>query len=188
MKLIALALVLGVVAGSLRGGRLSRLSELRVRYAPLALLGLLLQLVNPPGRWPLVMLISSFVLLVVFIVANLRITGFALLLIGVSMNFAVIFVNGGMPVSRAAVIASGQTDTLEGLAQHRGVKHHLASSDDRLLFLGDVIAIPQPVAQVISIGDVFTYAGVSVVIAAAMRRRERSSELGSVQGAPGVHV
>jgi Family of unknown function (DUF5317) len=68
------------------------------------------------------------------------------------------------------------------------VKHHLASSDDRLLFLGDVIAIPQPVGQVISIGDVFTYAGVSVVIAAAMRRRERSSELGSVQGAPGVHV
>ena len=58
--------------------------------------------------------------------------------------------NGGMPVSRAAVVASGQTDTLEGLTQQRGVKHHLAGPDERLLFLGDVIAIPPPVAQVIS--------------------------------------
>jgi hypothetical protein len=188
MKLIALALVLGAAVGYARGGRLSRLSELRVRFAPLALLGLLLQLVNPPGRWPLAMLIVSFVLLVVFIVANLRITGFALLLIGVSMNFTVIAVNGGMPVSREAVVASGQTDTFEGLAHHRGAKHHLAGPDDRLLFLGDVIAIPQPVAQVISIGDVFTYAGVGVVIAAAMRRRERSPQLAPVQEAPGVGV
>jgi hypothetical protein len=188
MKLIALALVLGVAAGFARGGRLSRLSELRVRFAPLALLGLLLQLVNPPGRWPLAMLIASFVLLVVFIVANIRITGFALLLIGVSMNFAVIAVNGGMPVSREAVVASGQTDTLEGLTQHRGVKHHLAGPDDRLLILGDVIAIPPPIGLVISIGDVFTYAGVAVVIAAAMRRRERSPRLAPVREATGVQL
>lgn len=188
MKLIALALVLGIAAGYAGGGRLSQLSELRVRYAPLALLGLLLQLVNPPGRWPLAMLIASFVLLVVFILGNLRITGFALLLIGVSMNFAVIAVNGGMPVSRSAVVASGQTDTLVALTQQRGVKHHLASPDDRVLFLGDVIAIPPPIGLVISIGDVFTYAGVGVVIAAAMRRRERSSVLGSVQGAHGVQL
>jgi uncharacterized protein DUF5317 len=188
MKLIALALVLGAAVGYARGGRLSRLSELRVRFAPLALLGLLLQLVNPPGRWPLVMLIGSFVLLVVFIVANLRIAGFALLLLGVSMNFAVIAVNGGMPVSRAAVVASGQIDTLEGLTHHRGVKHHLARPDDRLLSLGDVIAIPQPVGQVISLGDVFTYAGVGVVIAAAMRRRERSPTLAPLQEAPGVRL
>ena len=75
MKLIALALVLGAAVGYARGGRLSRLSELRVRYAPLALLGLLLQLVNPPGRWPLVMLLASFVLLVIFIVAAILTPG-----------------------------------------------------------------------------------------------------------------
>ena len=51
------------------------------------------------------------------------------------------------------------------------VKHHLADGDDRALFLGDVIAIPPPIAQAISVGDFYTYGGVAVVIVAAMRRR-----------------
>ena len=57
MKLVAIGLVLGIAVGTLRGGRLSQLSELKPRYAPLAFAGLLLQLVNPPGSWPLVFLI-----------------------------------------------------------------------------------------------------------------------------------
>ena len=38
-------------------------------------------------------------------------------------------------------------------------------------FLGDVIGLPPPVAQAISVGDIFTYGGVAVVIAAGMRRK-----------------
>ena len=40
------------------------------------------------------------------------------------------------------------------------VKHHLAGPDERVLFLGDVIGLPPPVAQAISLGDIFTYGGV----------------------------
>jgi len=188
MKLVGLSLVIAAAVGYLLGGRLSRLSELRVRWSPLALLGLSLQMVNPPGRWPLVMLLVSFVLLTVFTAANIRIAGFALILAGVVMNFAVIAVNGGMPVARDAVIASGQAGTLDPLTEHRGAKHHLAGPDDRLLFLGDVIAIPRPVSQVISIGDVFTYGGVAVVIVSAMRRRVRSPRVATVPEVPGVQV
>lgn len=171
MKLAVLSLAPALAVGSLIGGRLSTLSDLHVRLAPLAIVAFAMQLVNPPGRWPLVLLLGSFVLLSVVAVVNLRTTGFAIVLVGVAMNFAVIAVNGGMPVDRDAIVASGQAGTLEELKDGAGVKHHLARPDDRLRFLADVIALPPPVAQVISLGDVFTYGGIAVVVAAGMRRR-----------------
>ena len=187
MKLVALSLALAIAVGYVLGGRLSSLSALKPRYGSLALIGLILQFVNPPGRWPFVMLVTSFVLLTVFVIANVRVVGFAAILAGVLLNFAVIAVNGGMPVARDAIVASGQSDTLAPLIEHGGVKHHLAGPDDRLLFLGDVIAVPSPVRQVISIGDVFTYGGVAVVVVSAMRRRiqpllmRSATEAGRVQ-------
>jgi hypothetical protein len=177
MKLVALSLFVALAAGILIGGRPSALSELRVRFAPLAIVGFGMQLVNPPGRWPLVLLLGSFVLLTIVALANLRTPGFALVLIGVVLNFVVIAANGGMPVARDAVVASGQAETLAGLSEGRGVKHHLSGADDRLLFLADVIALPPPVAQVISVGDLFTYGGVAVIVAAGMRRRRDPSAI-----------
>jgi len=190
MKLILGTLTISVALGYVLGGRLSHLGALRVRWAPLALIGLVMQLINPPGRWPLVMLLGSFVLLSVFAIANLRTAGFALVLIGVALNFTVIGVNGGMPVSEQALVASGQTDTVGDLTNDADsyVKHHLADDEDRLLFLGDVIALRPPISQAISVGDIFTYGGVAVVIVAAMRRRPSGAvTIGSegVQGAGG---
>jgi Family of unknown function (DUF5317) len=85
----------------------------------------------------------------------------------------VIAANGGMPVSGHALTASGQADTRSDLTNDadRYVKHRLAGDDDTLVFLGDVIPILPPVSQAISVGDVFTYGGVAVVIVSAMRRR-----------------
>jgi hypothetical protein len=173
MKLILATLLLAVVVGYLNGGRLSNLSHLRIRWAPLALVGFAMQLVNPPGDWPLVMLLGSFVLLSIFAIANIRTAGFAVILIGVAMNFTVIALNSGMPVSRQALIASGQADTLGDLVNDADsyVKHHLADGDDRALFLGDVIALAPPIAQAVSVGDFYTYGGVAIVIVAAMKRR-----------------
>ena len=188
MKLVAISLAVGVAVGYLRGGRLSRLTELKPRYTPLALVGLLLQLVNPPRPWPLVMLLASFVLLAAFTIANIRLAGFAVILAGLSMNFAVIAVNGGMPVSRAAIVASGQGSTLAGLLERPGVKHHLAGPDDGLVFLADVIPVPPPVSQVISFGDLFTFGGVSIVVASAMSRRARPARVAPVPEVPGVQV
>jgi Family of unknown function (DUF5317) len=187
MKLVALSLLIALVVGTLLGGRLSGLSDLRIRFAPLAIVGFAMQIVNPPGRWPLVLLLGSFVLLRIFAIANLATPGFAIVLIGVAMNFAVIAVNGGMPVGRDAIVASGQAETLAGLVEGRGVKHHLAGPDDDLLFLADVIALPPPVAQVISLGDIFTYGGVSVIVAAGMRRR-REPDAVPVGEASGVEA
>jgi hypothetical protein len=194
VKLILATLLIAVVVGFVNGGRLSNLSSLRIRWAPLALVGFAMQLVNPPGDWPLVMLLGSFVLLSIFAIANLKTAGFALILIGVAMNFAVIALNSGMPVSRQALIASGQADTVDDLVDDADsyVKHHLADTDDRVLFLGDVVALTPPVAQAVSVGDFYTYGGVAVVIIAAMRRRPDVADAAPVaegarlpRGAPG---
>src|SRR5919202_1758522 len=83
--------------------------------------------------------------------AGVRWPGFALVLLGLALNLAVIGANGGMPVSRRAIVASGQQDTLAALLRDGdGVKHHLAGPRTRLLPLADVLAVPQPVGQVIS--------------------------------------
>jgi hypothetical protein len=186
MKLAVLGLALAVALGYAFGGRLSNLSELSVRWAPVAFLGLLMQVIVPPGGWPLILLLASFVVLAAFTVANLRVTGFVVILVGLALNFAVIAVNGGMPVSREALVASGQADTVDALLDGRGAKHHLAAPDDRLVFLGDVIPIPGPVHQAISVGDLFTYGGVAIVVAAAMRRRASRPRLAAEVGRVGA--
>jgi hypothetical protein len=185
MKLVLGTLVLAVCAGYLMGGRLSALSNLRIRWAPLALVGLTLQMVNLSGRlpgtdleWPIVFLLTSFVLLTVFAIANLGTRGFGLILIGTLMNFTVIAANGGMPVSAYALDRSGQGDTISDLTDNADlyVKHHLADGEDHVVFLGDVIPLVPPISQAISLGDIFTYGGVAVVVALGMRRRPEAAE------------
>ena len=147
----------------------------------IGVVGLALQLAPVPGHtWPLLLLYISFALLTGFAIVNIqsRVPGAWLILIGVLLNFAVIAVNQGMPVARYALERSDQMDTLELLVEDGGVKHHLASPEDQLLFLGDVIAIGPPVRQAISVGDIFTYAGVAWLIIAGMRGPRRG------EGAP----
>lgn len=181
MRLFFLVIVVAVLAGFVLGGRLSNLEKLRLHWWGLALVGLAIQFVPLPegaGGIDLALrtaaLALSYALLLTFAVANLRVPGIALLLVGLAMNFAVIAVNGGMPVNAEALEASGQDDVLASLQAERADKHHLQTEEDRLTFLGDVIAVPQPIGQAISIGDVFIYAGLVWTIAAAMRGRTPS--------------
>jgi hypothetical protein len=173
MKPVIATLVFAVVIGLVSGGRLSGLSSLRLRWAPLALVGLGLQIFLPPGNWPLVLLMVSFVLLTIFAIRNLKVAGFPLVLLGLLMNFLVIGVNGGMPVPRHALEASDQMGELQYLIDHGGAKHHLATSEDTLMFLADVIPLGAPVRQAISLGDIFAYVGVAQVVVAAMRTSPR---------------
>jgi len=177
MKLVLATLVIAVLAGYLAGGRLSNLGSAGVRWPGAAVAGLALQLAPVPGRTlPLVLLFVSFALLAVFALANVRarVAGFPLILVGIALNFAVIAVNLGMPVTRQALEASNQMDTLAMLVHDGGAKHHLAGPDERLLFLGDVIAI-RPIEQAVSAGDLFTYAGVVWLVVAAMLGRTTPS-------------
>ncbi|MEX1265116.1 MAG: DUF5317 family protein [Actinomycetota bacterium] len=183
MKLMFVSLSLAVLAGVVLGGHMRNLSAVRLRWTGLAMTGFALQWVYGPGTLiPLTCLYVSFVLLTVFAIKNLHIVGFWIILAGVAMNFLVIGLNQGMPVARQALMASGQADTLDDLINNPWPKHHLASDDDLVLFLGDVIALPQPVGQAISVGDIFTYGGVGVVIVAGMRTPARREDEDAERG------
>jgi hypothetical protein len=173
MRLILASLALAVVLGYSLGGRLSSVGHLRIRWQAAAIVGLALQVVPVPSHaLPLVLLYASFVLLLAFAIVNLRagVAAFWLILIGIALNFTVIAVNEGMPVTRDALVASGQADTLAVLVHDGGAKHHLADRGDRLLFLGDVLPI-RPMERVASPGDLIAYGGVVWLVVAAMLGR-----------------
>jgi len=181
MKLFVFVIAAAVLLGLALGGRPSRLESLRLHWWGLVLVGLGLQFIPLPegaAGTDLVVrttvLTISYALLVTFAAANLRVAGMVLILIGLAMNFAVIVANGGMPVSAEALRGSGQDDVLAALEAERADKHHLMTGDDTLTFLADVVAVPPPIAQAISIGDVFLYGGLIWAIVAAMRGRTPS--------------
>lgn len=176
MRLIGLTVVLSLVAGLAMGGSLRDFPRYRLRWWGLALAGVALQIAFPTGRLAVPSLIGSFVALIAFAVVNVRAPGFVPILVGLSLNALVITVNGGMPVTAHAITASGQQGTLAGLASNGdGQKHFLSNDDTKLLALGDVIAIPRPIAQAASVGDLCVHLGVGWFIVAGMRRRERTA-------------
>jgi Family of unknown function (DUF5317) len=170
VRLVLLTLPFGVLAGLLLGGRIGRLASLPVRAPLLALAGIALQFVPARGTVGAILLVASFVFLCAFAVGNIRLPGFPLILLGLVLNLTVIAVNNGMPVTKHALVRSGQVSTLHSLEAEGGSKHHLATSDDELLPLADVLALPPPVSQAISIGDIATHSGIVWLVVWGMLR------------------
>jgi hypothetical protein len=185
MRLVLFAIPAAVLIGYLVGGRLAHLAGARFRWPVAGLAGIGLQLAPVEGTGGRLLLIASFLLLVVAAAVNLRLPGFALILTGLCLNFTVIAVDGGMPVTQHALVASGQQETLTALKEEGGSKHHLASSSDELLALADSIPIPPPVGRAVSVGDLLAYTGAVWFVIAGMRRRD---EVPSTEQPPPDHV
>lgn len=188
MLLLAIvAVVLGLAIGVATGGKIRRVGEIHLRWWGLALAGLGLQLVPVPtmegstDRWIAAGLYAlSYVVLFVFVMLNARRPGFALLGVGFALNALVIGINGGMPVSEHALrsLAGERGDAaVARLETEGGLRHHLATSEDRLRPIGDVIPIPGPVSGVFSVGDLLALIGATWVIAAATHG-ERAGDVG----------
>ena len=176
MKLLLSVLVLSVCLGYLFGGRLHRLEALRPRWWGLVIIGLGIQFVRlPDGATGTDLVIRtavlalSYSLLLTFALVNVRMPGMFLVVIGLACNMTVIVANGGMPASTQALIDSGQEDVVAYVREQGADKHHLLTDDDRLTFLADVIAVPQPIGQAVSVGDILVYAGLTWLIVAVMR-------------------
>jgi Family of unknown function (DUF5317) len=190
MTLLLAAVLIAIYLGYLFGGRLYRIESLRPRWWGLAVAGLAVQFVPLPegatGTDLVVrtaVLTLSYTLLLAFATINLRMPGMVLVLIGLACNFAVIGINGGMPVSAEALRDSGQEEILEMLQGAGSDKHHLLTDDDQLTFLADVIAVRRPIGQAISVGDLFIYGGLVWLVVAAMRAPFRRST-GSAEPKP----
>ena len=178
MRLILLTVAVALTIGLPAGGSLREFPTVKTRWWWLALVGVAMQFVIVGGGLETTLLLGSFLVLVVFVAANLRAPGFPLVLVGLLLNAAVITANQGMPVTRHALEASGQAGTLAELVTNGdGQKHLLADDDTPLLALGDVIALGAPIRQAISIGDILVHLGIGWFIVMAMRRRDPSPSL-----------
>jgi hypothetical protein len=176
--LILAAIILGILVGLLSGGSMRLLSEIKLRWWPLAIVGLLLQVVptgGGEGDWvPVALLSLSYVLLFVFLAVNIRVSGIALITAGIVLNAVVIGLNGGMPVSDAALRAAtgdpAQYETARAELDEKGPpKHHLATGEDVLRPLSDVFGLGPPIKQVYSVGDFLALGGIAWLFAAATR-------------------
>jgi hypothetical protein len=177
-------IALAVAAGLVAGGSIRNFADLRLHWWLLAPVGLALQGVPlPDGRHGGDLMIRmfvfgvSYVLVLAFAIRNRRFPGVPLIVAGLLLNGLVVTANGGMPVSRSALVASGQGEVMHLLIEDKGAKHHLMGPDDVLTPLGDVIPIPQPIGQVVSIEDVLVYAGLVWLILAVMRGQTAGLDL-----------
>jgi hypothetical protein len=172
---VAIAIVL-VTRGSLR--QLVRLPIQSIWMVVLALgIQIVLEFVDLPkdriDDLGFGLLLASYALLLAFCLVNLSIRAMWIVALGVALNTLVIGLNQGMPTrDREVTTAAGRT--VERPIE-RTVKHRPESDDDLVPFLGDQIVIPEPVDEVISIGDIVLGLGiVSVCYFGSRRRRSRA--------------
>lgn len=176
----AVALVVAVA----RGGKLRNLSELHLRAWPLLFVGFALQITAellPDDRpWSsgasITLILVSFVVLLTVAGLNRKLPGMWLAGLGVVMNFTVIALNGGMPVSREASQLAGGSGELV-----LDAKHVVLDTESILPFLADIIPVP---GNVISLGDVLLAIGFAVYLSDQLQRGPRLFRH-RVQGEPG---
>jgi hypothetical protein len=158
MILIVLA-GLCLLSVPLTGGRLRRLGDLRIRALWLGPLALALQLmvttVSPGGNHALhaSIHIGTYVMIAVFLWANRQLPGVAVIAAGALMNFVAIALNAGvMPASATA-------QRIAWLSVGTGFNNSAHLAHPLVPWLGDVIPVPGPLPNVMSVGDLVIYAG-----------------------------
>lgn len=167
MSFTVAALVLGLVVGFATGGRLSNFSRRSLELVWLLALSALLQVaaeaLDVSDSVGLALVLMSYVGLSAFAVANIRLVGMPVVLVGLLCNLVVITVNGGMPVREDAILASraAAEDELDSL--DFGAKRHLEGEDDVLTFLGDIVPV-RMTSEVLSFGDLILAIGIADVL------------------------
>jgi Family of unknown function (DUF5317) len=168
---ITIALVGGValVVVLVTRGSFSRLFRLPIQSIWMVVVALAIQIFLavvelPSDRFDdlgFALVMASYAFLLAFCFVNLRISMMWLIGLGIALNALVIGLNQGMPTADNEVTTrSGRTieEPIE-----RTVKHRPESDDDLLPFLGDRLRVPEPVDEVISIGDLVIGLGIILV-------------------------
>lgn len=164
MGFTLIALGLGLAIALATGGRFRHLAGRSFRLwflLPVAIaLQVALEADGVPA--PFALLLSSYVLLIVFGVLNLRHRGMWMVMLGFALNFAVIAVDHGMPVRPSAMRA------IHAKGEIHEVKRHREKPTDKLVVLGDIIPVP-PLDTVLSFGDMILAVGVMNLLYNVMR-------------------
>lgn len=189
MSAAAIAVAVGLLAGLLAGGRLANAGLRPVRAVNALWAGVVLEiaphLVDVSGSVGLGLVLAGYLMLLAFVLTNLRLVGMPVALVGIVLNVMAIGLNQGMPVRADAVVAAHQADRTELSSLDLGAKRHLEDDGDRLTFLGDTIPLA-PLHEVVSFGDLILAFGVADVAFRLLRpvgaRRQRSERQAGHRG------
>jgi Family of unknown function (DUF5317) len=176
------AVLVGLAAGLLLGGRPGRLAEVPLRWTWLIVAGMVIQglLYSDPVSQRVAQVgpavgpaiyVASMAMVLAAVIRNARIPGLALVAIGGALNLAAIVANGGfMPASLAAL---GSHVPPPG----SGYSNSVVLANPALAPLTDIFALPDwlPAGNVFSIGDIFIAVGIGAAIVVQMRRRPEVS-------------
>jgi hypothetical protein len=189
VELVLVILLVGVVIGYARGGRLSYLEHAPIRFIVLIILGFTLRFLSespdafssgilasiPNG--PAVANILGFFCVLGFCLANLRLPGMRLGSIGAILNTLTVVVNGGkMPFQIAWAERVGSARTLIANAR-AGAPHIPDTYSAPLWFFGDWIPAPGlHLTKLVSIGDILVFIGVAYLIEELMVAKPPTGE------------
>ncbi|MDI6816574.1 MAG: DUF5317 family protein [Actinomycetota bacterium] len=163
-------IMLALLFGYLQGGRLSALSQVRLRYGVLVFLALAIQIAllacEPSSNSALERVgfaasAASYLCIVVFMVANRHIVGTRVLAAGLALNF---LATTSFSSAMLSAMASSGVDMAS-----LGVPSALVGS--ALWYMGDILSMPKgiPFAAAFSVGDVMVGLGIFVALREMMQ-------------------
>lgn len=174
--LLLYSIVAGLLVGRLLGGRVRYLEDVRFAWWPLALAGLVVQLVlfaapvaeRVGAEGPIIYVASTLAVLAALL-RNLALPGLPIIALGAILNLVPVIANGGaMPSAPDAWLA------LNGVAE-LPIRHFsnsvLSGPDTPFAILGDIFVWPRPLplANVFSVGDAVIAVGAIVFLVVGMR-------------------
>lgn len=181
-------IIISIIIGLLRNGKLSSLSQISLKRIELILLACLIQaglvfLASKKVKFVLdyssYMIIFSYIVLLLAIWYNRKLKGINFIALGITLNFIVIVANGGhMPVLLSSIYKAGLNDFALVLKEGTYVTHTLITEKTLFGFLADVIPLspPFPDPSVVSAGDFLMFYGVFSLIQNAMLKKELNPE------------
>jgi len=181
-------IIISIIIGLLRNGKLSSLSQISLRRAELIVIACLIQaglVFLGPKKVKFVldyssyMIIFSYIVLLLAVWYNKELKGMNFITLGIIFNFVVIIANGGhMPVLLSSLYKAGLDDFALVLKEGTYVTHALITEKTLFRFLADVIPLspPLPDPSVVSVGDFLMFYGVFSLIQNAMVKKELNPE------------
>jgi hypothetical protein len=180
VTVILVVILTACLVGALRHGSLHNLGRLPLAAWPLVFVAVVAQAggafagalgVAHAGTLYVAGMVTSAVLVVVFVVRNAALPGMPLVAVGFLLNAVVVTANGAMPVSQDAADRVGISTV--GLYRHADAKHELVDSATLLSPLADVIPVPLPGpvsfgSNVVSVGDIVLAAGIGILVVNGM--------------------
>lgn len=172
-------MLIALLVGWITGGKFTRLADARIKLGWMIFLPVALYLVCwlPPLvklHWfaGAMNLIERLALITVGI-ANWRLPGVKLIVLGLVMNAVAIAANGGfMPANAGAIAAAFGDEYLKSAMTATHVRSAIMDTSTELGFLCDIIAAKRPlvyVPAVYSVGDLVMSTGIFITIIALMR-------------------